>query len=200
MRNNYFDKPITKRFVDAFPKFKREASDPEDTLYFWEAWQASPFYDSDLTENDLKDIYWHLMAKYYNWHYIYMDDLGIALNTYDIIHDYFPNCKERLKLVNDLRALTLEEFKKSGIAIDSQAANPKIATNMDELVNLVDSQNASFQLKSTEQTMKAKFMALYDGVFDEFIDRFKPLFVKLYNGVNSYLYRNKIEGEEDNEY
>lgn len=200
MIKNFFNKPITKRFIDAFPKFKREAEDTEDTLYFWEAWQASPFYDSNLTENDLKDIYWHLMAKYYNWHYIYMDDLGIALNTYDIIHDYFPNCKERLKLVNDLRALTLEEFKKSGIAIDSQAANPKIATNMDELVNLVDSQNASFQLKSTEQTMKAKFMALYDGVFDEFIDRFKPLFVKLYNGVNSYLYRNKIEGEEEDEY
>jgi hypothetical protein len=199
MIKNYFNKPITKRFVDAFPKFKREAGEDESVKYFWEAWQDSPFYDSNLTETDLKDIYWHLMAKYYNWHYIYMDDLGIALNTFDIIHDYFPNCKERLSLVAQMRDLTLDEFKKSGISIDSSGANPKVATDMDELIDFVDSQNASFQIKSTEQTLKAKFMALYDGVFDEFIDRFKPLFVKLYNGVNSYLYRNKTEGEEDDE-
>ena len=201
MIKNYFNKPIVKRFIDAFPKFKRDVDEDTETKYFWETWQDSPFYISDLTEDDLEDIYHHLMAKYYNWHYIYMDDIGIALNTFDIIHDYFPNCKERLLLVDQMRNLSIEEFKKSGISIDSQGANPKIATNMDELINLVDSQNASFQIKSTEQTLKAKFMALYDGVFDEFIDRFKPLFVKLYNGVNSYLYINKEEeeGEENDE-
>lgn len=200
MIRNKFNHPITKRFIDAFPKFKRDENEDTETKYFWETWQDSPFFIESLSEDDLKDIYHHLMAKYYNWHYIYVDDFGIALNTFDIIHDYYPNCKERLSLVNQMRELNIEEFKKSGITIDSQGANPKIATNMDELINLVDSQNASFQLKSTEQTLKAKFMALYDGVFDEFLDRFKPLFVKLYNGVNSYLYINKEEGENDDEY
>lgn len=200
MIRNKFNHPIRKRFIDAFPKFKRGEDETTETKYFWEAWQASDFYDANLTETDLKNIYVHLKAKYYNWHYIYPDDMGICMNTFDIIHDYYPNCKERLALVDQMRGLSLDEFKKSGISIDSQGANPKIATNMDELINLVDSQNASFQLKSTEQTLKAKFMALYDGVFDEFLDRFKPLFVKLYNGVNSYLYINKEEGENDNEY
>ena len=88
-------------------------------------------------------------------------------------------------------------IKQSGITVDSQGSNPKIATSMDKLINLVDSQNANFQIKSQEQTLKAKFMALYDGVMEEFIERFKPLFVKLYNGVNSYLYRNPIEKEEE---
>ena len=197
MRRNYFKNPITKRFIDAFPKFKAGESDPENVKYFWETWQDSPFYDSTLTESDLSDVYNHLLAAYYNWHYVYMDDLGIVLNTMHIIHDYFPNCKERLKLVNDLRALTVDDFAKSGITIDSQGSNPKTATDMDELIDLVDSQNASFQLRSTEGAIKAKFMALYDGVMDEFIDRFKNLFVKLYNGVNSYIYQNPYEEEEE---
>ena len=193
MIRNYFTKPITKRFIDAFPKFK--ADDDEDVKYFWETWTDSPFYDSTLTQGDLEDVYNHLLAAYYNWHYVYMDDLGIALNTMHIIHDYYPNCKERLKLVDDLRALTVDDFAKSGITIDSQGANPKTATDMDELIDLVDSQTASFQLRSTEGAIRAKFMSLYDGVMDEFIDRFKDLFVKLYSGVNSYLYRNPIEEE-----
>ena len=32
---------------------------------------------------------------------------------------------------------------------------------------------------------------------EQFIDRFKPLFVKLYNGVNDYIYQNPIlKGDE----
>lgn len=196
MRRNYFEYPITKRFKDAFPKFKAGESDPEDVKYFWETWTDSPFYDSTLTEDDLENVYNHLLARYYNWHYVYLDDLGIALNTMHIIHDYYPNCKERLKLVKDLRDLTVDDFAKSGITIDSQGSNPKTATDMDELIDLVDSQNASFQLRSEEGAIRAKFNSLFDGVMDEFIDRFKDLFVKLYSGVNSYIYQNPIEEEE----
>ena len=67
---------------------------------------------------------------------------------------------------------------------------------MSELIDLVDSQNASFQLKSKEQALKAKFMSLYDDVMKDFVDRFKPLFVKLYSGVNSYIYCNEENSEE----
>lgn len=196
MRRNYFNEPIRKRFIDAFPLFKRIKED-DVTNYFWETWENSPFFTEDLTEEDLRKIYFHLLAKYYNWHYIYADDLGISLNTMHIIEEFYPNCKERLNLVEQMRSLTLDEFKKSGIHIDSSGANPKTKTEMNELIDLVDSQQASFQLKSTEQTLKAKFMALYDGVMDQFVDRFKPLFVKLYSGVNSYIYENPIErGDE----
>lgn len=191
MRPNYFLKPITKRFIDAFPKFKRDEG--ETTLYFWETWLASPFYDSTLTEDDISKIYYHLLAEYYNSHFIYMDDLGISLNVMHIIEEYYPNCKERLKLVDDMRNLSLDEFKKSGIQIQSSGANPKVETAMDELIGFMDAQNANFQLKSTEQVLKAKFMSLYDGVMEEFVSRFKPLFVKLYNGVNSYIYQNPID-------
>lgn len=199
MRRNYFRKPITKRFIDAFPKFEADDSDTEDIKYFWETWQTSPFYDSTISKNDIKDVYNHLLAAYYNWHYVYMDDLGISLNTMHIIHDYFPNCKERLTLVASLRALTVDDFAKSGITIDSQGSNPKTATDMDELIDLVDSQNASFQLRSQEGAIRAKFASLYDGVMDEFIDRFKDLFVKLYSGVNSYIYQNPLEEESEEE-
>lgn len=194
MIHNNFRHPISKRFFDAFPQFKDVANDGVD--YFWETWQSSPFYLASLTEQDLEDIYNHLLAKYYDWHFRYMDDMGIRLNIMHIIHDYYPNCKERLSLVEQMRNLSLDEFKKSGMLIDSQGQNPKVSTNMDELINLVDSQNASFELKSQEQTLKAKFLALYDGVMDEFIDRFKECFVKLYSGINSYVYFNDLDEEE----
>lgn len=193
MIKNYFEKPITKRFIDAFPKFKRDETDDESKIYFWEGWQQSPFFDDKITEEQMKDCYYHLLASFYNWHFIYMDDLGISLNTYHIIHDYYPNALTRLDLVKQLRDMTLEEFEKSGITINSQGGNPKVATDMDKLIDLVDSQTANFQLKSKEQVLKAKFVSLYDGIFDEFVDRFKDCFVKLYSGVNSYLYLNPQE-------
>lgn len=191
MRRNYFENPITKRFIDAFPKFK--ADDGEDKVYFWEGWQQSPFFDESLTEDDLSKIYYHLRAQYYNWHFIYMDDLGISDNVYHVIEDFYPNTKERLSLLDQFRSMTLDEFKKSGTFIDSAGANPKVATRMDELVSLVDSQTASFQLKSQEQAIRAKFNSLVDGIMEEFIDRFKYMFVKLYNGVSDYIYQNPIE-------
>lgn len=194
MRRNYFKYPITKRFIDAFPKFKDENG---QATYFWETWQSSPFYDSALTETDLEDIYNHLLASFYNWHYVYMDDLGIALNTMHIIHDYYPNVKQRLSLLSQLRSMTVDDFAKSGIQIDSQGQNPKIATEMDELIDLVDTQNASFQIRSQEGAIRAKFASLVDGIFDEFVDRFKPLFVKLYSGVNNYIYSNNLEEEDE---
>lgn len=195
MRRNYFLKPIRKRFIDAFPKFEKDSE--EDVDYFYETWQSSPFYDSTLTKADLQDIYNHLLAAYYNWHYTYADDLGIALNTMHIIHDYYPNVKERLNLLSQLRSLSVSDFAKSGISINSQGSNPKIATDMDELIDLVDSQTANFQLRSQEGAIRAKFNSLYDGIMDEFINRFKPLFVKLYNGVNSYIYTNRFDEEEE---
>ena len=198
MRRNYFVKPIRKRFIDAFPKFKKEDENDEGT-YFWETWLASPFYDNTLTEADLKDIYNHLMAEFYNWHFIFPDDFGIAMNVMHIIEDYFPNVKQRLDLLSTIRGMTVDEFKKSGLTITSTGSNPKTETDMDELIDLVDSQNASFQLKSDEQSIRAKFFALYDGVMQEFIDRFKPLFVKLYTGVTDYLYVNPVEEDEEEE-
>lgn len=196
MIKNYFEKPIRKRFIDAFPKFKREDGE-DDKVYFWEGWQQSPFYDSSIAEDKMKDCYYHLLAEFYNWHFIYPDDIGIALNIYHIIHDYYPNVLVRLDLVDQLRKMTLDEFKKSGITINSQGANPKVATDMDKLIELVDSQTANFQLKSEEQVIKAKFMSLYDGIFDDFVDKFKDCFVKLYSGVNAYLYKNPIEFDEE---
>lgn len=194
MHSQYFEKPISKRFIDAFPKFKDELGEGKN--YFYETWQKSPFYLEELEEEDLKDIYNHMMAKYYNWHYVYLDDFGIAMNTMHVIHDFYPNTKERLQIAKNLKDMSLEEFKKSGMIIDSQGANPKTATEMDELIGLVDSQSASFQLKSQEQALRAKFLSLYDGIMDEFLARFDYQFVKLYNGVNNYIYRNK-EDEDD---
>lgn len=199
MIRNYFEKPIRKRFIDAFPKFERDDDEDESISYFWETWTDSPFYLSALTKDDLKEIYHHLMAAYYDWHFIYPDDLGIKYNVMHVIEEYYPNVKERLSLVAQIRGLTLDAFKKSGINIQSSAQNPRIATDMDELVDLVDSQVADFQLKSDEQALRAKFMSLYDGIIDEFIERFRYMFVRLYNGVNSYLYINKINEEEGDE-
>lgn len=194
MHSQYFRKPITKRFIDAFPKFQREEGDTSN--YFLETWKSSPFYDNTITDDELFEIYNHLLARYYNWHYVYLDDLGIALNTMHTIHDFYPNTRERLELAKQIRELSIEDFKKSGVMINSTGSNPKTHDKMDELIDLVDSQDASFQLKSKEQAIRAKFMSLMDGIMDDFIDRFQDQFAKLYSGLNNYVYENEREDEE----
>lgn len=194
MRTNYFNKPTVKRFVDAFPEFKDETN---THTYFYEAWLKSPFYIPEITEQQMKDCYYRLMARFYNWHFIYLDDLGITLNVFKIVADYYPNVLVRLDILKELRGLSLEDFKSSGISISSSGQNPKIATQMSELIDLVDSQTASFTLKSQEQVLRAKFNSLYDGIFDDFLDKFQDIFVKLFNGLTDYIYENEIENEEE---
>lgn len=195
MRPNFFKKPIRKRFIDAFPKFKKEAGDTEN--YFWETWQSSPFYISTLTETDLHEIYNHLCAAYYNWHFIYPDDYGIAMNVFHVVHEYFPNVKIRLGLAASLRDLTIDEFKDNGHDIQSSAQNPRVESAMDEVLDYLDSQITNFSAKSEEQAIKAKFYALRDGIMDEFIDRFNYMFVKQYNGVADYIYTDIFDEEEE---
>ena len=185
MRRNYYNKPISKTFIQAFPTFES----------FFEVWKKSPFFTEKFTENDLHDIYNHLLATYYNWHFIYLDDLGISLNVFHIIEEYYPNVKVRLELAEELRTLTVDEFTKSGLRISSTGANPKIETAMDDLIQLVDSQNVDFQVKSKEQALRTKFSSLIDGIFEDFIERFRPLFTKLYNGLTDYIYENPVEEE-----
>ena len=55
MIRQHFNHPITKRFIDAFPKF--EADQDEDVKYFYETWQDSPFYISTLTKDDIKGFF-----------------------------------------------------------------------------------------------------------------------------------------------
>lgn len=197
MRRNYINRPISKTFNQAFPKF--ESEDTEKYLGFWDVWEVSPFKTEELTKEDLEIVYNNLNARYYSSNFIYMNDLEISLNVMRIVSEYYPNAKERINLVKQIRDMSVEEFKQSGIMIDSQGSNPKISTRMDELINLIDSQQASFQLKSQEQALKGKFIAMYDGVMQTFIDMFKEQFVTLYAGVVDYIYRNKLE-DEDNDW
>ena len=183
MRKNYYNKPISKTFIQAFPTFES----------FFEVWKKSPFFTNKFTEDDLHHIYNHLLTAYYNWHFIYLDDLGIFLNVFHIVEEYYPNVKVRLELAEELRTMTVEEFKKSGLRISSSGSNPKIETAMDDLIKLVDSQNADFQLRSKEQALRTKFSSLIDGIFEDFIERFRPLFTKLYNGLTDYIYENPVE-------
>lgn len=197
MRRNYFKHPIRKRFIDAFPKFERDAEDDEDVDFFWETWQHSPFYIDTISKINIKHAYNHLLAAYYDWHFIYGDDMGISLNVMHMIEEYYPNVIKRLSIVDSLRAMTLDEFKKSGLNINSQGANPKVETDMDALIDMVDSQTASFQLKSDEQALRAQFNSLYDGIMEDFVGRFKFMFVKLYNGMVDYIYTNDIDEEDE---
>lgn len=199
MRRNYFKNPIRKRFIDAFPKFERGEEDDENVEFFWETWQNSPFYTNTISKTNIKHVYNHLLAAYYDWHFIYADDLGISLNVMHMIEEYYPNVIKRLSIVDSLRGMTLDEFKKSGLNINSQGANPKEETEMDELISLVDNQSASFQLKSDEQALRAQFNSLYDGIMEDFIEKFRFMFVKLYNGVMDYIYTNNIDEEDEDD-
>lgn len=201
MRRNYYNKPISKTFIQAFPKFKNIDNDTDRfgniLKYFWESWLESPFFTDELDEQDLLKCYNHLLAKYYNWNFIYIEDIGILLNVFHVIEEYYPNVKERLTLARQLRDMTIEEFKNSGMQVTSGASNPKIKHDMSELVGFADNQTASFQKKSTEQTIKAKFYALYDGIMDVFIDKFSNMFVQIYSGMKDYIYINIDDKEID---
>lgn len=170
---------LTKTFYEKYP----------NSTVFLDMWNVSPFKINTITNEEITEIYNHLVTEYMMSHFKFIEQLQIDLQVAHLIHNYYPNVKKRLELQKQMLTLTDEELAQGGLLIQSDMVNP----DTDEITPLGD--DLPFTSKKSIQTKKhskldriaRQYSLIIDGIYDTFITRFKDLFITLVIGTDNLL-------------
>lgn len=151
---------------------------------------------NQITDSELNMIYYLLYSRYGNNPYAADDLYRFKYNLFSIIFMYAPTWLKRLDIQNKLRNLTDDELINGTISIMSNAATPGESKAPTELINGINTQNVA----STKKSKIAAYSDLVDllktDVTEQFLDKFKKLFLYVVAPQFPYLYKNEIIQED----
>lgn len=138
----------------------------------------SPLY---LSELNMPIIYALLYANYGNSHISNSDINQFKYRLYGILFMYGPSWQKRLDIQTKLRELSDEEIRKGGGAVYNHAMNDGSAPSSDTTKQLdyINDQNTTHYTKSALEGYATLLSVIRTDVTKEFIDRFRPLFLKI---------------------
>lgn len=193
MSNIMFDDGLFRSY------FTKKFSDFWDSAdEFYEEWnEIGPFRGcmSD-EETSIKMIFYLLYAQYGNSHIANFDETQFKLRMWSTIFQYAPTWEKKLEYQKKIRELDDTEILIGATNIYNHSYNPSTVPSTQTLNELetIDDQNVT---KFRKSKLEAYFQAtqyLEQDFTKEFIDRFKPLFLKIVEGQEP-LYYDEIEDE-----
>ena len=164
--NSYYGSFRTRTFADIFPSVT-DFSDEYDEL---------PFDDN---VEELSTIYYLLYARYGNSHIAYSDENQFKYSLFSLIFMYGPTWEKRLDIQSKLRGISDEELLVGGKAIYNHSFNPGSApstSTLEEILTIND-QNTTNYKKSKMEAYSMLLDLLETDVTEEFINKFKKLFI-----------------------
>ena len=134
-----------------------------------------------LTDDQLKILFALLYARYGNSRIASYDEHQFKYKVWSIIYMYGPTWAKRLEAQKELRELSLEELQIGGKAIYNNAMNPSSAPTTDTLeeLNYINQQNTTKYKKSKAEAIGILLSLLDTDVTEEFISKFKKLFITI---------------------
>lgn len=163
---------LTRRFKEIFPS----------TESFIEELDTAEFpYIEELQPQHKTAIYSLLYARYGNSCIASYDEHQFKYGLWSIIFMYGPTWVRRLELQSELRGLSVDQIELGSKAIYNSAVNPSAAPStatIDEL-NFINQQNVTKYKKGRVEALSQYMMLLETDVTEEFISRFKKLFITI---------------------
>jgi hypothetical protein len=199
MNNTYYGGFRTRTFAQIFNSF--------DT--FHTEFAATPFATAIATTNqsaqvDLELVFYLLYSRYGNSHIAFSDENQFRYNIFSTIFMYGPSWATRLNAQKEIRNLSIDELTKGSEATYNTALNPDTEPTMDERDGLsyISNQNKTLYTKSKIEGY-ANLLALVEtDVSEEFINKFRKLFTKVFAADEPLLYatynENILIDTEDN--
>lgn len=186
--NSYYGGYRTRTFADIFP----------DVDTFTEGFSESAFnIDSDslsLLQTYLPQIYYMLYAHYGNSHIAYSDENQFKYYLYTLLYQYGPSTVKERYIQEQLMLMSDDELVLGGKAIYNHSYNPNTepsTSTLEELLTIND-QNTTNYKKSKLEGYATLQALLKRDVFDEFIHRFKILFIKVIAPDYPLLYETEV--------
>lgn len=181
---SYYGSYRTRTFANIFPSFEE----------FAEAYNASPLKITFAEEGEpglsLSQLFYMLYAHYGNSHIAYSDENQFVYYLWSIIYQYGPTVIKKREVQDRLRALPEDELTRGGKAIYNHAYNPgtEPSTSTLEELRTINDQNTTNYKKSKMEGYATLLALLEEDVVDEFIHKFRRLFIKILSPDYPLLY------------
>ena len=151
-----------------------------------------------ISDESTTTLYWLLLAEFANSTIANRDENQFKNRLYATIFRYGPTWEKRLDIQEKVRNLTEDEISTGMKQIINKAEHPGTlpSTSSLEALQLISEQNV-VNSKRDKLTGYNNLLALLEtDVTAAFIDRFRPLFMKVVAPEMPLLYRNEEEEEE----
>lgn len=179
---SYYGKYRTRKFTDIFPSVEDFVSD-----YSNAAIPAVLTENSDLTPTI---VYYLLYANYGNSHISSSDENRFKYKLFSIIWQYGPTVDKELHIQKALRELTDAELATGSFQIYNTAEHPSTdpETTSSDILSYIDRQNTTNNQRGKLEAYAYLDSMLKKDVTQEFIGRFKDLFLKYVEPQEPLLY------------
>ena len=175
---SYYGDYRTRTFANIFPSYEE----------FAEAYNASALKIEFSAEGQpglsLPQLFYMLYAHYGNSHIAYSDENQFVYYLWSIIYQYGPTVIKKREIQDKLRALDKDnpdEFFRGSKAIHNHSFNPSTepsTSTLEELLTINDQNTTNY--KKSYMDAYANLLALLDeDVVDDFIHKFRRLFIKV---------------------
>lgn len=159
-------------------KFKQIFPDTETFINDFRASDLSTNLAA-ITDEELKLVYALMYARYGNSTIASDDENQFKYSVYSIIFMYGPSWAKQLTTQQALRDMSVEELQLGGKAIYNTALNPggtPTTATLNEL-SYINQQNTTNYKKSKLEAYSLLLSLLETDVTEQFISRFKKLFI-----------------------
>ena len=164
------------------------------TKTFNEIWKNYTLFKTDfstspftgiITDNNLEILYYLLYAKFGNSFITNLDENQWKFKVFSTIWKYGPAWEKKLEIQADLKELDIksEDFLKGAKAIYNKALNPETDPSTSALTELtyINEQSTTNYKKSKMDALTQLWDLIVTDVTDSFLERFAPLFKKIWN-------------------
>lgn len=182
---SYYGSFRTRTFAQIFPSY--EIFEAE-----YNANKLKIEFNEGLT---LSQLYYMLYAHYGNSHISYTDENQFKYYLYTIIFQYGPSVLKERYIQDKIRGLSDEQLMLGGKAIYNHSYNPGTVpstSTLEELLTIND-QNTTNYKKSQMEGYAMLLSLLKRDVLDDFIHKFKRLFIKIAAPDYPLLYTTEVE-------
>lgn len=192
--DTYYGGYRTRTFSQIFAEDEETGATYE---YFASVLAETPFA-AKLEDVDMELLFYMLYARYGNSHIAFSDENQFIFALFSTAFQYGPTWTKRLEIQKELRALEGLELTEASTDIYNHSFNPSTAPSTQTLSELttINDQNTRKRRLSVMDA-NATLMALLDtDVSEEFLTKFKKLFIKVLAPDRPLLYTTEIM--EDN--
>ena len=169
------------------------------SLKFGEVYNsAEAFYEdyqnmgisTTIKEASCKNLFYLLYAKFASSHFANTNLVQSKMKIFTTIFKYGPTWERKLEIQKEIRELTLSDLQEGAKQIVNHANNPNTAPSSSALEELefIDEQHQTNYKRNKIDAYGSLWSMLATDVTEEFLNKFKNIFVFVTDEENKYLY------------
>lgn len=173
----------TKKFTDVWNEFDDFKDDYDSSAL-----------SGAISDESVETLYYLLYARYGNSTIANFDENQFKYKLFSIIFMYGPSWEERLSLQKKIRSLTDQDLVNGTKVIYNHANNPSTTPSTSDLteLNFINDQNTSNYKYSKIQGYQLKWELIRSDVTNEFLTKFKDLFLKIVEPYSPLYYETEV--------